>query len=168
MRAILNSLALLATAFFSIQSWADSPNLESVEGVYREKTKIFAGDNQTFQGENILEIVKVDEKSAYIRVHLDAYNGHICSIFGVAELSDGHLKYDSDDVDNCTLEVNFSKENVTLIDRSYVCTYNYCGNGGSLDKIDFRVKSKRKIRYMSILKESPEYKSAIENYQAPE
>src|SRR6476660_3949917 len=92
LRATVIAAIVMATAVCTVALSADF-NIDSLAGVYR---KTFANgniDGGKYQSEDILEIVKVSPTTAYIRTHLEFFNGHVCNIWGVARLEGDALVY---------------------------------------------------------------------------
>ena len=71
---------------------ADGP-IDTLAGVYKTQFKNGNIDGGKYDSEDILEIVKVSPTAAYVRTHLEFFNGHVCNIQGVADVEDGALVY---------------------------------------------------------------------------
>lgn len=135
--------------------------LARAAGVYKEQSP----------SENLLEVVSVDDGHAYIRLQLKFHNGPMGSIYGIATYS-GHdsLVYDNGKMGNerCLLEITWSKLYVTSFPshRKTVGCPEFDGPPGSPDRIRFRVARKLDITYMPRLKDSREFRSAMDEYRA--
>ena len=122
-------------------------------------------DGDKYQSEDILEIVKVSPKAAYVRTHLEFFNGHVCNIHGVADLEDGALVYHAREKnvqgDLCVLSVRLVRGRVTLEDQEGHCAIGTCGNRGMYNRTTFDLKQRRPIRDMKVLLDSDQYKEAV-------
>jgi hypothetical protein len=143
---------------------ADTP-IETLAGVYKTQFKNGNIDGDKYQSEDILEIVKVSPKAAYVRTHLEFFNGHVCNIHGVADLEDGALVYHAREKnvqgDLCVLSVRLVRGRVTLEDQEGHCAIGTCGNRGMFNRTTFDLKQRRPIRYMKVLLDSDQYKEAV-------
>src|SRR6185437_16053133 len=86
--AILAALACIAAATPAVGA-----EIDKIAGVYKKQ---FANGNiegGQYRSEDILEIVKVSPTAAYVKTHLEFFNGHVCNIQGVADLESGALVY---------------------------------------------------------------------------
>jgi hypothetical protein len=140
---------------------------EQFAGRYYEQFPEGTIDGDKYTGENIVEIVPVAPRAAYIRVHLDFYNGHACSIYGVAQARGTELLYDDKGAfgDHCVLTVRRSGSSLSLDDHGGTCKA-YCGARGSLSNVQLPYASKRPIGYLDRLKRSSEYQHAIATWRA--
>jgi hypothetical protein len=146
--------------------------LNTIAGVYRFHFKngfVRPGDG-TYESEDILEVVPLDERTAYVRASLEFFNGHSGGIYGVATLQGRTLLYDDGRAgpDRCVVRFVWEdKDVVTKADYELTpgCT-SYHGARGSLDGARFPRASRRPIRYLSRLKASKEFREATEKYRA--
>lgn len=170
MKKILFSLTLFfISASVSAQVITQQSFLEDIAGVYKVRFQNAFVTGEKYTSENILEIVPVNDHAAYFRMKLAFYNGHEGDIFGVAKQDRSKLVYFSKE-NNCLLELNFSQHKMsTHADYNQYpgCSY-YHGARGTLDNLEFPRTNKRPIRYMARLKNSAEFKSAIEEYKKSE
>ena len=126
-------------------------------------------DGSKYWADDVVEIVPVDATHAYFRAELSFYNGHECSLTGVAKAVGNKLVYREKEVTAfggvdkpCTLSISASGKDLLLDDGDGTCKAN-CGARGTFS--DFRfipLSSKRPITYMAKLKGSDEYKGAVE------
>jgi hypothetical protein len=65
---------------------ASAVEIDAIEGAYHRHFENGDVSGDKFAGEDVLEIVKITNDSAYFRTHLDIFNGHVCSLWGVADL----------------------------------------------------------------------------------
>src|SRR5882672_9909580 len=89
MKAIVAILGLAVAAALTAAPIA----IDGVTGVYKYRFDNGLADGTAYKSENVLEIVKVSPSQAYVRAHLEFFNGHICDISGVAQLENGALVY---------------------------------------------------------------------------
>lgn len=155
--------------------------MDAIAGVYKHRfmsATITPGKNSgeadvPYQAEDVIEIVPYDADHVYVRVHLDFYNGHDCTIWGMARYERGEFVYQGQEPpleghQQCTLRVGVDKDKLRLTDRDgehgvSTCTA-YCGVRGSLT-YDIGMGQQRAIRYMERLKASRQYRQAIEELE---
>jgi hypothetical protein len=143
--------------------------LKKVAGVYKRPFENSLVTGEKVQSEDILEVVPVDDDHAYIRMHLEFYNGHIAALYGIATYS-GHdsLVYDNREAgdERCVLTLSWSRSEVsTAVDYSKTpgCR-QYHGVRASLDST-FSVAKRRDIRYLPRLRESRQFKAAMAEFR---
>ncbi len=135
-------------------------------------------DGHRYWSDNVVEIVPVSTNAAYFRIHLEFYNGHACSLSGVAQASGSGLRYQtvipvydfsSRGMKNgqCVLQISKQDNHLLLkeLDPDMGCKYNYCGTRGEFDGVTLPWKSHRSISYMQKLKTSNEYRDALKRWQ---
>jgi hypothetical protein len=148
--------------------------LTDIAGVYKKRFKNSTVDNEYYESEDILEIVPIGEKSAYVRIELNFFNYHSCSLSSVFEYSASRelIAY-TDDVHpgpeaGCILRMNVDKQKISFTDISKnpkaSCKNSHCGMRGSFLHAEFARDKKRKIRYMDRLLNGRHFKSATEDY----
>jgi hypothetical protein len=135
-------------------------------GVY--KTRFQNGNNfgDRYESENILEIVRLDAESAYVRAHLEFSNGHGCSLYVIATVEGDQLVYREPNPPSyrgqCVLSL--SRENGEMRfnepDESD-CALAHCGARGAFRSQSMPVSSQRRIRYMDRLLASREHAEAM-------
>jgi hypothetical protein len=160
--------ALLAIAALAGPVAAAQPlNLDRWAGVYKTRFENGAVDGTVYSAENILEIVKLSPRTAYLRIHLEFYNGHECNIWGVADAVGDHLAYrttaqrgEKSDDEPCVLQVVREKDRLTLHDNQ-TCKPGYCGVRGSFENVGFSTKRGQPIRYIARLRASQPFKAAL-------
>jgi hypothetical protein len=152
--------------------------IKAVEGVYKQRFtngiitpgKAPGEADTYYEAENILEIVRYDDKHIYIRVELQFYNGHTCSISGMAGHENGSFVYHDpakayDGGQACTLTVTPSDDAVSITDRpiptSRATCKGYCGVRGSLSDVSFPMTARRPIRYTERILKSRQYQKAV-------
>jgi hypothetical protein len=137
--------------------------IDDIAGVYKGRFQNGSVDGTNHSSEDILEIVKVSPSEAYMRVHLEFFNGHLCSISGVAKQEGDMLVYRpyQDYGEQCALGLREANGKLVFSDPDGNCRVQYCGARGSFQGMDFPLKSRRSIGYMKRLLDSREYAQAI-------
>src|SRR5262245_52699828 len=82
-----------AMAMTATRADAASLDIDKVAGVYKYSFRNGDTSGAKYTSENILEIVKVSSTTAYFRVHLEFFNGHLCEESGVAQVVNRTLVY---------------------------------------------------------------------------
>ena len=153
------ALAAAADAKGPASDWA---------GVYKHQFQNGNVQGDKYQSEDILEIVKVSPDTAYVRTHLEFFNGHVCNIWGVARIEGDALVYrgpNNIEGKPCVLSVKAVGGEVTLFDEHDACTVGTCGNRGMYTGEKFDLKTRRAIRYMDVLTKSQQYIDAVKEYE---
>ncbi len=159
-----------ATALFTAVStlaFAANVNIDVLAGVYKKTFQNGNIDGGKYQSEDILEIVKISPTTAYVRTHLEFFNGHVCNIWGVAKVEGDGLVYHSETNSQgkqCLLSVKLQGGKVTLDDKDGACAIGTCGNRGMYNGTAFELKKRRVIRYMDVLVNSDQYKDAVDEH----
>jgi hypothetical protein len=156
--------AIVAMGVLAFPALAANTPIDTLAGVYKTQFKNGNIDGGKYESEDILEIVKVSPTSAYVRTHLEFFNGHVCNIQGVADLEHGALIYHGpDNIEGkpCELSVRLVRGRVTLDDKDGHCAIGTCGNRGMYNGTTFDLKQRRTIRYLEILQNSEQYKAAV-------
>ncbi len=138
--------------------------IDDVTGVYKSQFKNGLVDGTTYKSEDVLEVVKVSPRQAYIRAHLEFYNGHVCDISGVAQLEKDALVYRPHEnlgKDKCELTLQRKGDKIVFGDKNFACKDMYCGARGSFNDESFAMSSRRPIRYMPRLLASRQYADAM-------
>jgi len=162
---------VMAAVFFVILLGAGPAKPDPVQTLagryYRQFTDALV-TGEKYTGEDIVEIVPVASNAAYIRIHLDYYNGHNCGIYGVAQTHDDELVYRDPDPDydggHCVLRVKRTGSSLLIDDGNGTCSSS-CGARGTLSDVKLPYGSKRPIRYLSRIKASREYRWALEEWR---
>jgi hypothetical protein len=160
--------SLVAAAFLAAaSSLACATDVDTVAGVYKKSFPNGNIDGGKYQSEDILEIVKVSPTAAYVRTHLEFFNGHVCNIWGVANAEGDALVYHGGknvEGKQCLFSVKAQAGKVTLDDKDGACAIGTCGNRGMYNGTAFELKKRRPIRYMDVLMNSDQYKDAIDEH----
>ena len=155
---IAGAFALLGATLAAADSLIDD-----VAGVYRHSFENGDVDGTKYRSENVLEIVKIRPDQAYIRAHLEFYNGHRCSVYGIAKLEGEALTYRTRSYNNsvCVLTLRRRGDRLVFGDNGSACRDKFCGMRGAFEGEGFLLSSRRPIRYMKRLLASREYAEAV-------
>lgn len=125
---------------------------------------------RTYTSEDVLEIVPLSPTTAYFKSHTEFYNGHSCSISGVADADSDALVYTDRSGDRtasgdpCRLVLRVSATRITFEDDIGACK-DHCGARGSLDRAEFERSRRRTIRYMKLLQGSDDFHRAVAEHE---
>lgn len=162
-------MRVLATVLIAFAPLADAAPFDpvAVAGVYKSRFQNSDVDGDTWISEDILEIVRLSPTTAYIKSHLEFYNGHQCDISGVADVVDDALVYVDRSADatlvsgkRCVLTLQVSATKITFEDPDSACKAIYCGARGGFVG-DVKRRTRRTIRYMKLLKDSADFHRAV-------
>jgi hypothetical protein len=165
---------LLSSSFTEAADNSSTTLSAQLQGVYKSHFMNSLVSGEEYQSEDIVEIVPFEESNIYIRAHLEFFNGHECSIWGIAKYKDGMFVYHDptpsmDESPSCTLKVSVSGKKLMLSDidnatgRS-TCSM-YCGARGSFSNYAIARSSKKNIRYLKRLMTSPQYLESIDAFK---
>ena len=93
MRRLSLFIAATLLAAVSTLALAADVSIDALAGDYKKTFPNGTIDGNKYQSEDILEIVKVSPTAAYVRTHLEFFNGHVCNIWGVAKVEGDALVY---------------------------------------------------------------------------
>jgi hypothetical protein len=156
--------AIVAMGVLAFPALAANTPIDTLAGVYKTQFKNGNIDGGKYESEDILEIVKVSPTAAYVKTHLEFFNGHVCNIQGIADRESPALVYHGPkniEGNPCELSVQIKQGKVTLDDKDGHCAIGTCGNRGMYNGTAFELKRRRTIRYMDILLKSDDYRAAI-------
>ncbi|HEV2185931.1 MAG TPA: hypothetical protein VGR70_01910, partial [Stellaceae bacterium] len=91
-RVIAIGCALVA-AFWGAAAFCAELDIDRVAGLYTHGFMNGNNEGGKYWSDDALEIVKLTPNTAYIRIHLEFFNGHQCSIWGIAEVVGQSLVY---------------------------------------------------------------------------
>ena len=151
---------------------AASPPLpvDALAGRYSHHFTEGAVGGAEYPVDDIVEAVPVDGSHAFVRVHLNFYNGHECALSGVAEARDDALVYTepaglaTDGLPRCILALHRSGPRLVWTDAGGTC-HKYCGSRGGFGGAGLLWSSKRPIAYLARLKASREYRYALTDWR---
>lgn len=123
-----------------------------------------------YWSDDVAEIVAVGPNAAYVRLELEFYNGHMCSISGIGRMEGERIVYDDHGSmvpgePPCVLSVSRRGGDLLVDDGGGSCK-SYCGERGSLSNETLPFSSRRSISYMGRLKASQEYTDALKDWDA--
>jgi hypothetical protein len=160
---------LLLLMLLTAPSSASSNPVTALAGRYYEQFPDGTIDGNHYTGENIVEIVPVTSSAAYLRIELDFFNGHHCSLAGVASATGSELIYREPgylkDRGDCTIHVRRLGKSLAIDDDSGACNVGHCGSRGGLANVRLPYASKRPIRYLPRLRSSEDYRDAIQRWR---
>jgi hypothetical protein len=166
--AALAIAALAVSPLLAAAAKSTSDPARDLAGRYYRQFPNGTVDGDKYTGEDVVEIVPVAPGSAYVRIHLDYYNGHSCGIFGVGRSQGGALVYRDPGTDSdgshCVLSVRRAGASLKIDDSEGSCS-RYCGMRGTLHDVSMPYASKRPIRYMARLKASDAYRRATAEWR---
>jgi hypothetical protein len=123
---------------------------------------------ETYTGRDVVEVVLVASRAAYLRFHLDFYNGHICSLSGIAKAEgDALVLRQAAEIaggSGCTLTVRRAGKTLAWSDPANGCQ-SYCGIRGSFMSGAVPWASRQPITYLARLKGSRQYRAALSAWQ---
>lgn len=162
-------LIVLVLALLGIAMARPSP-ISELAGRYSRSFDGELANGAIYKGEQVVEVVPVDRTHAYVRAELDFANAHHCGIFGVASVVGEKLVYlervGQPGEEPCRLSVSRAGTSLLLDDGGATCQA-YCGAGGSLSNFQYLPFSlKRPIRNLAKLKQTDEYRAAIEEWES--
>jgi len=163
-RPALLALSLILGAGASHADPAADKLIGEIEGVYKHRFQNGLVTGEKYESEDVVEIVRVDPDRIYVRAELQFFNGHECSISGIAKYDGGKFVYDAPadpDTPACHFQVGVDGKAIRFGDADGACRASRCGARGGLDGYTIGRDSKRRIRYMDRLKASTEYKQAV-------
>lgn len=165
-------IGLVVCALLGGVAYADrvSEDLNQLSGVYKVQVKIGEARSMTREAvDNTLEIVPIDQDTAYIRAGLYFMNYDLCKIYGMARREGSalvlHQQFDENGPE-CTLKLKVDDQRITFADENSACQVATCGHRGYYDGIVFPRERRRDIRYMKLLLNSEEYKTSVAGYLA--
>jgi hypothetical protein len=85
-RSVLSARFLALAFLLPAPAWSEPPDLDALAGVHKNSFENGTAYGDQYRSEDILELVRITPTSAYVRLHLEFFNGHMCDIWGVAEV----------------------------------------------------------------------------------
>jgi hypothetical protein len=161
---------LLAALAPALALAAEAPvDIGKIEGVYRRSFPNGDISGAKFTSTDVLEILAVEKGRAYFRTELNFFNGHLCSLAGIAEVEKAALVYrdDSGGPDHtCVLRLVPGGGHIRFEDVGGLCAKESCGARGWYNQSSFKTAARRRIADPARLKASAEYKEAVEADEA--
>lgn len=143
--------------------------VDALAGRYSSHFRNGLVDGTSYWSDDILEIVPVDAAHAYVRVETNFFNGHMCSLNGVAAAEGNTLVYrDPAPADayspKCVLTVRRAGAMLSFDDGDGGCK-RYCGARGGFGDMHLPWASRRPITYLGRLKASSQYRDALSRWR---
>ena len=144
-----------------------APDLDKVAGVYKHHFKNGLVGGDTYQSEDVFELVNTAPNQAYFRIETQFFNGHSCSLYGLALLEPTALVYHgSKDYEDKPCELRFTTNAKGIIENDVGghCRAQFCGARGAFGEgadVTYPFAWKRPIRYMKRLLASAQYNEAV-------
>jgi len=157
------ALRLVAAAIPILAAGPADP-AESLAGRYSRQFPNALVSGERYTSENIVEIVPVAPRAAYVRLELQFFNGHVCSLYGVARADRDALVYteggtETQGEERCRLRI--ARKGAALAWDDGGSCKGYCGARGSFREDGLPWASRRPIRYLPKLKASRQYRNAL-------
>ena len=165
----LASLLLAALAPALALAGEAPVDIGKLEGVYRRSFRNGDISGAKFTSTDVLEILGLEKGRAYFRTELNFFNGHLCSLSGIAEVEKAALVYrdDSGGPDHaCVLRLVPGGGRIRFEVVGGLCAKESCGARGWYNQSSFKTAARRKIADPARLKASAEYKEAVEADEA--
>lgn len=167
LRFMLATVGLIAALPAAVHA-ATPPGttVQSFAGRYSTHFRNGLVSGEEYWSDDVVEIVPVGERAAYIRVSLQFYNGHSCDIWGVGRAEGARLVYRDPNppplptLPHCTLSLSHRGPDLLIEDAENTCK-SYCGMRGSLMHQTLPLTSRRPITYMRRLRDSRNYREAM-------
>ena len=163
---LIVGLALAATAIAGAAVAAGPSVLQALAGEYsfRFENSLVSGEH--YRAENNLAIVPTGPGAAYVDASLEFYNGHQCSVAGIAHIEGRDLVYREPEASKigdqaCVLHVARKGSKVVISDEEGTCKA-YCGARGSLSDDSFPFSSRQPVRHLKRLRASDGFKQALD------
>lgn len=142
--------------------------LGTMSGVYKRRFKNGDTAGFAYRSEDIFEFVPISPFAAYIKLHLEFFNGHECNVAGVAEYKkvEAFVLQDPDgpNGNRCLLSIKLDGKKISFQDPNGSCM-KFCGARGSFSGENFYLAQRRKIRYISTIEKSADYIAALADYE---
>ena len=168
-RRFVLALALAALAPALALAGDGSVDVGRLEGIYRKRMPNGDSAGATYTTTDVLRLVRLDQGAAYFDIALNFFNGHVCSLAGIAEVETGALVHrdDSGGPDHvCVLRLVPGGGRIRFEDVGGLCAKESCGARGWYNESSFKTAARRRIADPARLKASAEYKEAVEADEA--
>lgn len=168
------ALILLALALPAVA--ADSPSaklIKDIEGAYEQRIDKPGKPGDKFEVEDRIELLRLNDDSAYVHASLTTPEGHRCTVFGVASYEKGALVYRDPSPplsgDQCTLSVSLAGDSLRITDRiapkgPSTCRA-LCTTRSNLGDYSVPLARREKIGNAAKVKASREYAKAIKAFE---
>ncbi len=165
---VLLVFSLLAGISGSSAARADR-TVDALAGRYGSHFRNGDVEGEKYWSDDVVEIVPVGPDTAYVRLELDFFNGHMCLLSGIGRVEGERIVYNDHGSmspgEPCVLSVSRRGSGLLIDDGGGSCK-SYCGERGSLSDDTLPFSSRRPISYMKRLKASQEYMDALKAWKA--
>ena len=119
--------------------------IDKIKGVYKVRFKNQLIDGSKFTSEDILKIKRASKSEFYFTLDLNFYNGHTCSMRGLAKYRKNGTFIFVDTKNNtanyqCLLQFTVTSKGIKTFDITNQCREMYCGARGGLNTDEFTFK----------------------------
>lgn len=166
MRYGLRAILLLAASGMAVAAGPSSP-VSQLAGRYSHRFANGLVTGERYTSEDVVEIVPVDANHAYVRMELQFFNGHSCSLAGITRAEGKALVYhepaSASPIQDaqCVLTLKRDGAKLRWSDGEGSCR-SHCGARGGMSDGDLPWTSRRPITYLKRLRGSTEYRDAID------
>jgi hypothetical protein len=138
-------------------------DLGMIAGEYSHRLTNGMNDGPSFTSTDILKVVRLSSRRAYVETHLNFFNNHECNFDKIMAVEGNDLVYKgpNDDGDPCEMRLRFARGKITFKDRNNKCRINTCGTRGNYNGTSFSLSSRRPVHDMARLRASDEYRDAM-------
>jgi hypothetical protein len=167
MRLIFTAALLAVIGGATIAAVKSTTAVQRLAGRYSEHFRNGNIDGDKYWSDNVVEIVPIDPSHAYFKISLQFFNGHSCSLHGVARATGAGLDYfgsTKDYAPGCHMTLRRNGSHVLLDDHDGTCQSS-CGARGGYGGDGLPWNSKRSISYQALIKGSSEYRAALDEWR---
>lgn len=158
---------LLACGGVAAGAVALSP-VQALAGRYSHHFRNGTVDGDRYWSDDVVEVVPVDARHAYVRFSLQFFNGHSCGLAGVAQAQGDALVYRETAASpyggHCTVTLRRAGDKLRWDTPDGACQQHCGARGGMIGDVPW--SSRRPIAYLARLKASPDYHAALQEFRA--
>ena len=137
--------------------------MQQLAGRYTHRFKNGNVDGDVYYTTDVVEVLPLDAGRAVVNLDLNFFNGHSCSVYGIATLKEGRLIYREEQPNpwserGCQLEIWRDGRKLSWTEAEGTSCQSHCGARGGLSVGDVPYRSRRKISASRArqLREDPE------------
>ena len=140
---------LAALAIATAATAADTP-MQELSGRYTHRFKNGNVDGDVYYTTDVVEILPIDGDRAMVNLDLNFFNGHSCSVAGIARLAGERLIYREEEPNpwsdgGCQLEVWRDGGKLRWTEAEGTSCQSHCGARGGLSVGEISYRSRRRI-----------------------
>lgn len=144
-----SKLAFAFVAIAATATAADAP-MQQLAGRYTHRFKNGDTSGEVYYTTDVVEILPLDQERAVVNLDLNFFNGHSCSVYGIATLNGGRLIYREEEPNpwsdgGCQLEIWRDGNKLRWAEAEGTSCQSNCGARGGLSVGDISYRSRRKI-----------------------